>query len=56
MTDTDLRLVDANPADPFDFSPEHYKDHLVAGYSKTTASNGLIVYMPDYSKIAKARE
>jgi hypothetical protein len=56
MTDTDLQLVDANPADPFDFSPEHYKDHLVAGYSKTTPANGLIVYMPDYSKIAKAKE
>ena len=53
MTDTDLRMVDADPADPFDFSPEHYKDHLVAGYSKTTASGGLVVYMPDYSKISK---
>jgi len=54
MTDTDMRLVDANPKDPFDFSPEHYNEHLVAGYSKTTASGGLIVYMPDYSKISKA--
>jgi hypothetical protein len=53
MTDTDLRMVDADPADPFDFFPEHYKDHLVAGYSKTTASGGLVVYMPDYSKISK---
>jgi hypothetical protein len=51
MHDTDLRLTDANPADPFDFFPDHYNDHLVAGYSKTTPSGGLIVYMPDYSKI-----
>ena len=40
-------------ADPFDFFPDHYKEHLVAGYSKTTASGGLLVYMPDYNKIAK---
>jgi len=52
MNDTDLRLVDSHPADPFDFSPAHYKDHLVAGYSKTTESGGLIVYMPDYSAIS----
>jgi hypothetical protein len=29
MHDTDLRLVDADPRDPFDFSPEHYNDQLV---------------------------
>jgi len=54
MHDTDLRLVDADPSDPFDFSPEHYNDHLVAGYSKNTASGGLIVHMPDYTKITKS--
>jgi hypothetical protein len=54
MTDTDMRLMDADPRDPFDFSPDHYKDHLVAGYSKTTVSGGLIVYMPDYTKISKS--
>ena len=53
MTDADMRLIDADPSDPFDFFPDHYKDHLVAGYSKTTASGGLLVYMPDYSKISK---
>jgi len=53
MTDTDMRLVDADPRDPFDFSPDHYKEHLVAGYSKTTPSGGLVVYMPDYNKISK---
>ena len=54
MTDTDMRLIDADPSDPFDFFPDHYKDHLVAGYSKTTASGGLLVYMPDYNKIPKS--
>jgi hypothetical protein len=53
MTDTDMRLIDADPSDPFDFFPDHYTEHLVAGYSKTTASGGLLVYMPDYNKIAR---
>jgi hypothetical protein len=53
MTDADMRLIDADPTDPFDFFPDHYLQHLVAGYSKTTASGGLVVYMPDYNKIAK---
>ncbi len=53
MTDTDMRLIDADPSDPFDFFPDHYNDQLVAGYSKTTASGGLLVYVPDYNKISK---
>ena len=51
MNDADLLLIDADPRDPFDFSPDHYNDHLVAGYSKTTASGGLVVHMPDFSKL-----
>jgi hypothetical protein len=53
MTDVDMQLIDADPTDPFDFFPDHYNDQLVAGYSKTTASGGLRVYMPDYNKISK---
>ena len=53
MTDADMRLIDADPSDPFDFFPDHYNDQLVAGYSKTTASGGLLVYVPDYNKISK---
>jgi hypothetical protein len=53
MNDTDMQLIDADPTDPFDFFPDHYQDQLVAGYSKTTASGGLLVYMPDYDKISK---
>jgi hypothetical protein len=53
MNDTDMKLIDADPSDPFDFFPDHYKDQLVAGYSKTTATGGLLVYMPDYAKISK---
>ena len=53
MTDADMRLIDADPRDPFDFFPDHYLDQLVAGYSKTTASGGLLIYMPDYNKISR---
>ena len=54
MNDTDMRLIDADPTNAFDFSPDHYKGHLVAGYSKTTPSGGLLVYMPDFTKISKS--
>ena len=47
-------ILDADPSDPFEFFPDHYNYHLVAGYSKTTASGGLRVYMPDYGKISKS--
>jgi hypothetical protein len=53
MTDADLQLVDADPADPFDFFPLHYSDQLVAGYSRSTRSGGLRVVMPDYGDVRK---
>jgi hypothetical protein len=52
MRDTDLLLVDSDPKDTFDFSPEQYNDQLVAGYSKNTRAHGLIVYMPDLADLA----
>ncbi len=53
MRDTDLLLVDSDPKDHFDFSPERYNDQLVAGYSKNTRTHGLIVYMPDLSDLRR---
>jgi hypothetical protein len=53
MTDTDLVLIDPAPKDPFDFYLDHYKDQLVAGYSKTTPTFGLNVYMVDFNKLKK---
>jgi hypothetical protein len=53
MTNVDMQLIDADPTDLFEFFPDHYNEQLVAGYSKTTASGGLRVYMPDYGKISK---
>jgi hypothetical protein len=51
MNPADMRLVDNDPKDPFEFFPDRYSDHLVAGYSKTTPSGGLNVFMPDYDQI-----
>jgi hypothetical protein len=51
MSDTDLILIDLDPRDPFDFYLDHYKEQLVAGYTKETMSFGLRVYMRDYNKL-----
>jgi hypothetical protein len=53
MTDTDMRLIDADPSDPFDFSPREYVKQLVAGYSKNAADGSLRVYMPDYDEASR---
>jgi len=50
MSDTDMQLIDADPSDPFDFSPPQYVKQLVAGYSKNTPSGGLRVFMPDFDQ------
>lgn len=54
MSDTDMALIDMDPKDPFDFYLDHYKEQLVAGYTKETPSFGLRVYMRDYSKLHRA--
>ena len=51
MSDTDLELIDASPADPFDFSIDHYSEQLAAGYAKMTRTGGLCVHVPDYEKL-----
>jgi hypothetical protein len=53
MTQADMQLIDADPRDPFDFSPPHYEAQLVAGYSRNTPRKGLQVFMPDYSDVIK---
>ena len=54
MNDADLELVDSDPADPFDFSMDHYQVQLVAGYAKMTTQGGLCVHMPDFDKIKQS--
>ena len=51
MSDTDLTLIDMDPKDPFDFFLDHYKEQLVAGYSKITPASGLRTYMRDFNKL-----
>ena len=53
MDDTDMVLLDLDPQDPFDFYLSHYKEQLVAGYTKTTPAFGLRVFMRDYNKLHK---
>jgi hypothetical protein len=51
MSDTDMILIDMDPKDPFDFYLDHYRDQLVAGYTKTTPEFGLRVFMRDFHKL-----
>jgi hypothetical protein len=53
MENTDMVLIDPDPRDAFDFYLDHYKDQLVAGYTKTTPAFGLRVFMLDYGKLKK---
>lgn len=57
MNDTDMVLIDPVPGDPFDFYLDHYKEQLVAGYTRTTPAFGLRVFMVDFSKLkTRARQ
>src|SRR5262245_60537760 len=53
MSDADLRLIDQQPAEPFDFYTAKYEAQLVAGYSKNTPERGLRTYMPDYARVRR---
>ena len=56
MNDTDMALIDMDPKDPFDFYLDHYKQQLVAGYTKETPSFGLRVFMRDFNKLPRTRQ
>ncbi|HEU5335502.1 MAG TPA: hypothetical protein VFU27_06040 [Terriglobales bacterium] len=55
MNDADMELIDMDQRDPFDFYLARYKEQLVAGYTKTTSSFGLRVFMPDYDKLPRKK-
>jgi hypothetical protein len=55
MKDTDMVVIDMDPQDPFDFYLDHYKDQLVAGYTKITPEFGLRVFMRDFNKLRKGQ-
>jgi len=53
MEQTDLTVLDLDPADALDWDQDHYKEQLVAGYSKITPNFGLRAYVKDYSKLGR---
>lgn len=53
MTPADLFIKDANPGNSFDVFLAHYNDQLVAGFSRNTASYGLITTMPDFRELRR---
>jgi hypothetical protein len=55
MTDADLEIVSDSQQKPFDFSLPEYNRQLVAGYSKNTASHGLIVFVRDLKALAPTK-
>lgn len=55
MSDADLKLIDLDPRDPFDFYPARYNEQLVAGYSKNTPDHALRTYMPDFADLRQRR-
>ena len=55
MSDADLKLIDMDPRDPFDFYSARYNEQLVAGYSKNTPDHALRTYMPDFGDLQRRR-
>jgi hypothetical protein len=53
MEPTDLMVLDLDEAATLDWNQDHYKEQLVAGYSKITPSFGLRAYVKDYSKLGR---
>jgi hypothetical protein len=53
MSNADLKLIDQDPRDPFDFYSAKYNQQLVAGYSKNTPDGALRTYMPDYNDLKR---
>jgi len=55
MNDSDLDLLDADTADPFDFFLRDYQCQLAAGDAHTTLQFSWRVKMPDYGKLRPAQ-
>lgn len=51
MENTDLTVLNLDSDDPIDWSQDHYRDQLVAGYSKLTPSFGLRAYAKNFAKL-----
>jgi hypothetical protein len=55
MHDAELRIVDLDPSDPFDFSFSGMNHQLAAGYAKLSEDGGLTAYAPDFPDIGSAK-
>ncbi|HMG12086.1 MAG TPA: hypothetical protein VK571_02840 [Gemmatimonadaceae bacterium] len=51
MLDADMEIVDLRPTGFFSFSLDQYQKQLVAGYERTLANGGLLVYMLGVEKL-----
>jgi hypothetical protein len=54
MVHADMQVIDLAPENAFDFDIGRYHEQLVGGYHRTTADDGLLVFMPDLGAIASA--
>jgi len=53
MENTDLTVLNLDSDNPIDWSQDHYRDQLVAGYSKITPNFGLRAYAKDFAKLQR---
>jgi hypothetical protein len=51
MESADLTVVNLDSDEPLDWSQDHYRDQLVAGYSKITPNFGLRAHAKNFSKL-----
>ena len=51
MENADLTVLNLDSGDPLDWSQDHYRDQLVAGYSRITPNLGLRAYVKNFSKL-----
>lgn len=51
MTDTDIRVVDSDPDDPFGFDIDRLHVQLNAGYVKLKADGGMVSFAVDYQEL-----
>ncbi len=54
MEDADLTVLNLDSGDAIDWSQDHYRDQLVAGYTKMTPSFGLRAYVKDYARLSRS--
>jgi hypothetical protein len=53
MDPADLTVLDVDPKNTLEWDQDHYKEQLVAGYSRITPNFGLRAYAKDYSRLGK---